>query len=735
MKQERFAFALERLDEKSWSDFERLSSTFLASDYPDLRTVGRPSGDEGRDAELFSPESDPSVLIQYSVTKDWVKKIRATAERVAAKKPFQLMYVSSREIGADADDLKREIFKNYRFRLDVRDRHWFVERVNTTREREEAGEALARKHVDSYLADREIFSSKAPALEGREAKAAFTYLGLQWEDDTQDKGLTKLAFEALAGSVLHGTDSEHRLPRADILARVRALLPSHDASEVDRHTISALSRLTKRRIRHWKQQDEFCLTYEEILRVNVRLIEREQQETSFLAELRSAICAIQADAKSDVLLPIARRILERFLYERGEEFAAAAASGEYKSLDFERLDTLLVDEAKAVRAVRSKRAAAACVGAVRHVLEAPGEGVQSYLRTLADSYTLFAFLRETPDIQAVVAKMFSYGDIWLDASTVLPALAETLFDADDRERRVITRLLKSATTAGLKLHVTDGILEEIERHINRAASCARSTTTTWRGSIPFLYSAYVAQGKEPSSFNGWLATFRGDSRPVDDVADYLRNFFDIRRTSLTDLVAKSPERFRQRVLAMWQKAHDQRRDGTDQIAANRLAAHDAENYIGIIERRRTEREDPFGFNSWLLTLDRRAYGIDKSIRNEFRETLGSPLMTPDFLSNYLSFGPIRRRVPKDVERNLPVVIDTSIVASLPKEIIEVAAEARKEAAGLPDYRVQRAVRDRVEEAKRRRGRLAEGGLGAVAEKLTGRKAPHRRRPRFRRSSP
>jgi hypothetical protein len=231
------------------------------------------------------------VLLQYSVTEKWPGKIRATAERVRPKTPLFLIYVSSQEIGAKADDLKQEVFKKYGFRLDIRDRNWFVERVNATPERQAAAEELALKYVDPYLSNGEVFDSKATALESHEAKAAFVYLGLQWEDDTQEKGLTKLAFEALVCSALHGTGSDHRLPRGDVLAGVKRLLPSHDPKEVDRHTISALGRLAKRRIRHWRKEDAFCLSYEETLRVATRLLERERQELEFTSELATAVLA------------------------------------------------------------------------------------------------------------------------------------------------------------------------------------------------------------------------------------------------------------------------------------------------------------------------------------------------------------------------------------------------------------------------------------------------------------
>ena len=56
MNSKQFAFALDRLQPGDWERFEQFASKFLVFDYPSLRSVAAPSGDEGRDSELFSSE-------------------------------------------------------------------------------------------------------------------------------------------------------------------------------------------------------------------------------------------------------------------------------------------------------------------------------------------------------------------------------------------------------------------------------------------------------------------------------------------------------------------------------------------------------------------------------------------------------------------------------------------------------------------------------------------------------
>jgi hypothetical protein len=78
-----FDFALERLGSGDWKKFEDIASTFMASEFPNLRTMASPSGDRGRDAELYTSTEDPSVVFQYSVASDWNAKIRRTAKTIS----------------------------------------------------------------------------------------------------------------------------------------------------------------------------------------------------------------------------------------------------------------------------------------------------------------------------------------------------------------------------------------------------------------------------------------------------------------------------------------------------------------------------------------------------------------------------------------------------------------------------------------------------------------------------
>ena len=350
MKIERFRLALRELKPSDWERFEQLASIYLASEFPALRTLATSSGDSGRDGTFFAPEGN-EIAFQYSISQDWRQKIRRTVKRLNEQFPGSvrvLVYVSNFRIGADADDLKVELQREYRVHLDVRDDNWFIERVNSNADRQEAAEELARVVVDPFLAGDGIIARRAQALTGPEARTGLLYLALQWKDTTREKGLTKLSYEALIKAALRGTDSTHRLTRQEVQDRVTAILPAQDRAALNQHVNSALARMIKRTVRHWMQPDEFCLTFEEQQRVNDRLAELELEDGDFEREEQAVVGAV-ADAlninltnKHPELGARVKLLLDRFILNRGEAFASAVVSGDFRKLDVQDLKDLVI---------------------------------------------------------------------------------------------------------------------------------------------------------------------------------------------------------------------------------------------------------------------------------------------------------------------------------------------------------------------------------------------------------
>jgi hypothetical protein len=742
MKTERFRLALRELRPSDWERFERLASIFLAADYDELRTLASPSGDAGRDAILFNPVARPSVAIQYSVSGGWDSKIRATVRRLKEKFPNQiriLVYATNQQIGAEGDDLKNDLLKREELYLDIRDLNWFLERVNTDPPREQAAEELAVAIADPFLAGEGVIRPTTRALTTTEACTGLLFLTLQWEDDTREKGLTRLSFEALVKASLNGTSSTNRRRREQVRETVAAMLPGQTREMVDRQVDSALSRLTKKTIRHWQSQDEFCLTFEEQQRLMVRLADLEVADEAFNAELRLVLLSeagqlgVQIEGFLPSLVERVRGLVDRFLLTRGESFAQAVVTGDIRRLDLSDIrEHIIAEVAEHGDNGAGGRIVDLFAATIDRMITSGKEASQVYLRRFSDSYTLFAFLRETSDVQGAVAKMFSRGEIWLDTSLILPVMAETLID--EVEERRFTSLMKAGCDAGLEMHITPGVLEEVERHLNLSVTCLDTGFSSWRGRVPFLLSAYTASGRSLGQFRSWLENFAGSKRPKDDIVHYLAEDFGVTVVGLEEESNRAGTILRSAVQQVWFGAHERRRrtDSLEVDSTNlpRLVAHDVENYLGIIERRKSETGFALGYTSWWLTLDATAFAARAVLMDLIPSPVpDSPVMSPDFFANYLALGPQRGRLSKGRERRLPVFLDRDLY-ELPPEILATSNTVRRESAHLPERIIVRRVRDEIEKAKRRVGPITQGGIADVERRIK----EHLKRPRATRPS-
>jgi hypothetical protein len=723
MNSRRLELALERLQPSDWGRFERVASAFLASEFDELRTVANPGGDEGRDAELFSPAAEPSVVIQYSVSVDWRAKINATVRRLKQTMPnvLILIYSTNQVVGSQWDDLKKTLRTKYGLTLDIRDRNWFIERVFANAARQRAAEELAVAMVDPYLASAGVGPHVKSELSSQEAVAAVTFLGLQWQDEVRDKGLTKLTFEAIVRSTLVNTDSQNRMGKEEIFTRVGKLLPGHPQAQISSLVTGALKRLAKHTVKRWPQ-DEYCLAHEELQRLNKYRVEAGLAENNLLLAVTS-IANEQvsklglSEAEGEAFAICIRNAADAALFERSQSFAMAVHSGslaELADVDFSSSLTSIIAKAS-LRKIPGVDWLAKLRGSVRDLLISPDPAIQVYLRSLSDAYTLMAFLKQTPDVQGAVEKMFSHGMLWVDATVILPLIADTLVSADG-ERGRFSRMIEAARDSGLKLFVTPGVIEEIERHMNRSLTCARMTFGVWEGSIPYLLERYIASGRSAASFVNWLENFRGEARPLDDLAEYLEDQFEIKQRSLESERNASPEDLRFALQKIWYERYDRRRERygmpLDEMAVTRLVNHDVECYSGVVQLRTKEQASTFGYSAWWLTVDQQAFDLKNRLRLLMSGTPpDSPVMSADFLVNYLAFGPMRKRVPKSKESHLPLLMALGSATHLTPELIAEAENLRSQLKDLPERVIRRQVRDHLDRARSKIGPISNMGMG------------------------
>lgn len=721
----RFKKALEGLDHRNWQLFEEVAAKFVTDEFPTLRTLADPSGDGARDGVLLSPAEYPTIAVQYSVTERTSAKIRDTARTLNAKHGniTNLIYLTPRDVPTAVKDAEiARLRKHHRLHLDIRDASWFVDREGRSPSTREAAELAARRIVDPLLASAGLLENSSPELSSEDTRAALFFLSMQREDDSRDRGLTKLCFDALVKAVLRGTDNDHLMSRQAVQEAVAHLVPSQAPGDVAEYTDRALARLERKAVRHWTTSDSFCLTYEERTRLVEAMVALETLEAAFTEQVREALLFVVGsmgggtESLSDTHVQRVRRVLETYLFEQGESFVASLAQGQPPLFLDGDLHSVVERDVVTHPDLTPLRHNIVPITeeAIRRAILGPTDSTLAFLHAAKEAYTLFAFLRESPNVQAAVTKIFHGGELWLDTTVVLPLLAEHLLDRNERH---YSRLFETARQAGVRLRTTPGVVEEINSHLDRCRAAIRFGTN-FRGRSPFLLNAFVWSGRPLHAFGDFEAVFRGERHAEADVAEYLKEELGIVVQSLASEVSDADDRLRWAVQEYWRRAHRERRSGSDSIdpvLIERLAQHDAESFLGVIQRRGGELvANPLGYTTWWLTVDRSAIEASERIAEaEGIDHLDTPVIGVGFLMYYLMVGDARRQISKETARTLPAILDLTLMDVMPKELV-AAADTVRQALDDSSHRVmRRQIRDVLEADRIRSGKLGRIGIESV----------------------
>ncbi|WP_159977759.1 MULTISPECIES: hypothetical protein [unclassified Novosphingobium] len=691
--------ALDQLGPGDWETFEKLASVFLSSEYPALRTMASPSGDGGRDATLFCEEGDDSLAFQYSVTEKWSPKIRTTIRRLKESFPntSSLIYVTNQPIGAEADQIKADLRREKYF-LDVYDRSWFIERANSTFSRESAAEELSKQFVDPLVSERLLDNDLVSSLKADEAKTALIFLEMQMQDSQAGYGLTKSSYDALVRASLRATSTANRKSRAHIYKDVHSFLPSHSEVLVRQRVDAALNRLSGTAVRHRRDGDEFHLTDTERTRVAGSISALAGMKDDFDSDLLSQLVTLKTITiqNSGAFSKAARNIVETYFLKKGEQFAKSAVFSEDHKFDEVTLKEIVIGKSTLNFGFSGENKIIVMADVLQSVLNSPTEKTAAYLKSLLESYTLFAFLAATPDVQKATMQMFGSGEIWLDTSVILPLFAET---GAPPSQTSFTQIYRQCISAGLKLLVTAGVLEELERHINKCLTFIRSDS--WNGPVPYLLASYLRFGGKEGHFAAWVETFVGKNDPVQDIADYLRADHSIRLEVADDHTNVSEELARA-VETEWQNIHVERRAkmSGDTTHALRLASHDSETFLHVLSSRIGQRgRAPLGYSNWWLTLDRSARSLLSRIEPDLVPKINTgPVISLDFLLRYLAFGPNREKVDL-TGAGLAKIYADALIEPLPAEMIEALEAIRADNHDVPEAIVQRRIRDHLNDER------------------------------------
>jgi hypothetical protein len=706
----RLTVALANLEPTDWKAFEDFASVFLVEDYPDLVILAG-TGDKGRDA-IFKSESS-GVVVQYSIEGRWREKIKATIQRLAeADISFDvLIYATNQSIAVPADEFKREL-RRTGVELEPKDPgSYFIPRLDRSQATRNAAESLSRRVVDPMLPSSDAVRNSP--LTSSEMKAGLLYIELQLADARAERDFTKLAYESLVLGAL-AAEPERRMTRNEIVAAVESRFPGHEKARIRALVSGAIQRLqgTKLRVTYQQATDSFALHYSERTRLVETAAELSAERLGLRTEIALVIRSQERDLDlelqawdSSAFVDVVEQVLESVLERQGSDFVSALDSG---SLSIPRVD--LHDLAKAAIYPKA-RALKGALGidqpvvqdivelagdAAGRLISRPGEAMQARLRRLADAYTLLAFLQQTPDVQQAVAKLFSRGTLVLDTTVVLPVFVETALPLEEQR---YTNLLRAAASAGLKLVITSGVVNEIASHLARCLACERNGDR-WEGEAPFVYQEWLARWPNRQSFGKFVDQFMGRDNAEADLWDFLNVHVGVKAADLSDLSRSFGVETTGIVAEAWRERKQRHAAHiSDPMALDMRVNHDVEMFLGVLGLRKGEQPSVYGHEAWLVTTDSTAFWMHERLPTLTLVPNSGLAMHPNFLTNLLGVGPSRSTIEPSLKRLLPIALNLEEHGWGVHGLSEIAASIRTLHAGEPEWLIRRRLREAMDRLK------------------------------------
>jgi hypothetical protein len=706
---ERLGVALDQIKPTDGALWETFANTFLASEFPQLRPVGG-MHDEGRDAFLYEPDGEPGVYIQHSTQETFETKIRNTLQTLQNNgfQPKQLIYCSPRDIIKESDDIKREL-RLKGVSLDLRDRTYFLTFRNQSAGRLAASEDLAKKLVDPLLKGAVATASIPHALTEKEERTAIAYFQISVRDRASDKSVSKLCYEALVRYALREATPENPLPLQKIIEAIGLLVVSGNREHVEDKVKGSVARLSARGVvkhqTHPAKTDGYTLS-------NVERTILQQQLQKLISEVANLLSetgdiASRVAEANEIDYPfdahhVAKDVLmlcDYFLLDMGRSAAKAFESKEF----FNPATTTLSDYASRLTKSGVALSSLDSLGLARFldlvpqtaeaILKKPSEAAAEYLSRVADSYYLLFALRQSTEVMQAVGKVVGTSKILLDASTLVPCMAEILLPEDERR---VTGLFKSAIESGVKLYVSQEAIDELHAVIRKArAIYASDQATGFHFSSSGLVEAFQAHSSQwGAGLLDFLNQFAGVDTPDEDLKLFLKHHLSVEFLSFENERAAIDKVVLEEIAARLKPTR--RPKEMEEAATDRLVCNDVTCLLLIEKLRKAEdTTDLYGFSWWWLTSDRAAYALDRS----HRSPKACVCMSPDFLLRYLSIQPLPTKTYVGAARHLPLAVEVAAVGLIPLEIKTEVETELAAAEKLPKYMRIRRIRDLLYQAK------------------------------------
>jgi len=678
---EGFRFALNQINDGFV--FENFGLSFLPIIFGyDFMPVGGVK-DKGIDGlnYVYSKKHHEKNIFQLSTEHNTEGKIENSVQKLINNEiPFDsFTYVTNRSV-LNKDTIIDKFIDKYKKPIRIFDQTWFVTHANHSA----ATINCYYTFVDSHLHEFNKPGKSYVVSNLTENAELFVFLRQQLENNREDLKLDNLLADTLILFGLEGTDPDKGLfkTKEELFESIRGYVKFDPRilSETIEKRLKSLS--TKpRRIKYHSVKSGYCLPYETRVEIQNRNLSDVQLLETFYEQTSETLKKYLQEESVIVrdLIKLIDEVIHSIFYQQGLEFSNYILHGKSQQViekNLQEVINLVVDNSSVVDKNREK-VKTALLMAIRDIVYNGTIEQKKYFKSLSNTYMMMFLLQWNPQIAIYFESMASKLVIYVCTSILVPALSEYFLSTENKRH---WNLLKGANAAGIRLYISDAIVDELKHHFymlkskydtlfrhNEHIYLNSESETMYIDEIMFRAYFYAKSQKKVYNFEDFMSNFvEPDLKTVkDDLISYLKSEFGIEYFNDESLKIKISEEEQLKL--------------TEKLASNKSskkAETDSKIILSIYKLREKNNETAtsgiFGYKTWWLSKDSTTF---KAVTAVFGDKYPvSCYIRPDFLYNYIILAPKKHEVDEMYKEVFPSLLGVNLSFHLPSEVTEFVQE-------------------------------------------------------------
>lgn len=630
---------------------------------------------------IYSRAGFEKNIFQLSTETNTEGKIENSLQKLIDNEiPFDsFVYVTNRAVN-NKDTIIDKFVDKFKKPIRIFDQGWFVTHANHS----DATINCYYTFIDSYLHE---FNKpgKSYVVSNLAGKSElFVFLRQQLEHHRDDLKIDDLLADTLILFGLEGTDPDKDIlkTKEELMVSIKEFVkfdPRILSETIDRR-LKALS--TKpRRIKFHSAKQGYCLPYETRVEIQNRNLADAQLLETFYEQTSEIIKKYLKEESVSVrdITKLIDEVIHSIFYQQGLEFSNYILHGKSQQViekDLQDVINSVVDNSSVVDKNKEK-VKTAMLMAIRDIVYNGTIEQKKYFKSLSNTYMMMFLLQWNPQIATYFETMASKLVIYVCTSILVPALSEYYLTNENKRH---WNLLKGASQAGIRLYISDAIIDELKHHFymlrNKYETFFRNNEQVYLNSEAetmyideIMLRAYFyakSQGKV-FNFEDFLSNFVDpDLKTVkDDLISYLKGEFGIVYFNDESLKIKISEEEQVKL--------------TDRLVENKSqkkAETDSKIILSIYKLREKNNETAtsgiFGYKTWWLSKDSTTF---KAVTDVFGDQYPvSCYIRPDFLYNYITLAPKKHEVDEMYKEVFPSLLGVNLSFHLPSEVTDFVQE-------------------------------------------------------------